>query len=97
MVGDDPQSDGLHVSVNKEMVTDMPFSYPFYSDNHAIFLILSGASLILKTGKKAWLLNVSNCRYLYYACRYRNVSPMFWSSFYSTIELFVQIALNLSS
>ena len=42
LVGDDPQSDGLHVSVNKEMVKDMPFSYPFYSDNHAIFLILSG-------------------------------------------------------
>ncbi|RKS03013.1 AraC family transcriptional regulator [Flavobacterium sp. 102] len=37
-----PQSDGLHVYSNKDIITENPFSYPFRSDNFSVMLVVSG-------------------------------------------------------
>ncbi|MFC0777029.1 helix-turn-helix domain-containing protein [Flavobacterium sp. HJSW_4] len=45
-LGDTPQSEGLHVYMSKEDITQSPFSYPFRSDSYTIMIILSGSSKI---------------------------------------------------
>lgn len=37
-----PQSEGLHVYSNKDIITENPFSYPFRSDNFSVMLVVSG-------------------------------------------------------
>lgn len=45
-LGDTPQSEGLHVYMSKEDITQSPFAYPFRSDSYTIMIILSGSSKI---------------------------------------------------
>lgn len=37
-----PQADGLHVYINKEVLTEIPLTYPFRSDNFSVLVIVSG-------------------------------------------------------
>lgn len=37
-----PQSVGLHVYSNKDIITENPFSYPFRSDNFSVLLVVTG-------------------------------------------------------
>lgn len=65
MVGDQQQSDSLYVYFNNEIVKETPFSYPFYSDNHAVILILSGeikiqVNLITYTAKENEIIIISS-------------------------------------
>ncbi len=43
ILGDAPQSEGLHVYMGKDAITTIPFPYPYRSDNFSVMLILSGA------------------------------------------------------
>lgn len=42
VLGDVPQSKGLHVYMGKSAITEIPFPYPYRSDNYSVLLILSG-------------------------------------------------------
>ncbi|PZO32180.1 MAG: AraC family transcriptional regulator [Flavobacteriaceae bacterium] len=42
ILGDVPQSEGLHVYMGKGAITTIPFPYPYRSDNFSVMLILSG-------------------------------------------------------
>lgn len=42
ILGDSPQSDGLHVHLSKNEFTKIPFPYPFRSDDYVILLVMSG-------------------------------------------------------
>lgn len=41
-LGDIPQSEGLHIYLNKEEFFESPFSYPFRSESYTILLVVSG-------------------------------------------------------
>lgn len=45
-LGDTPQSQGLHIYISKEDISESPFPYPFRSDSYTIMIILSGSSKI---------------------------------------------------
>lgn len=42
VLGDVPQSEGLHVYMGKSAITEIPFPFPYRSDNYSVMLILSG-------------------------------------------------------
>jgi AraC-like DNA-binding protein len=41
-LGDIPQSEGLHIYLNKDEIFESPFPYPFRSESYTILLIVSG-------------------------------------------------------
>tara|TARA_R110000796_G_scaffold145175_2_gene261803 strand:+ start:1896 stop:2807 length:912 start_codon:yes stop_codon:yes gene_type:complete len=42
ILGDSPQTDGLHVHLSKNKFEEIPLSYPFRADNYAFLLVVSG-------------------------------------------------------
>ncbi|WP_306349754.1 helix-turn-helix domain-containing protein [Flavobacterium sp. '19STA2R22 D10 B1'] len=46
VLGDSPQSEQLHVYIDQKGTSEIPFAYPFRSNNYSVLLILSGTMKI---------------------------------------------------
>lgn len=46
VLGDTPQTEGLHIYISKEDIQESPFPYPFRLDSYTLMIVLSGSSKI---------------------------------------------------
>lgn len=55
-----PQSEGLHISLNNEIIAQNPFSDPFRSDNFAVLLVVSG-KISIRLNLIDYILEANDC------------------------------------